>query len=143
MKEVITKKDKSKDKELRFVTKCDNCGVSFEYSPSDVDMRPCGIPMLFCPVCGESVQGDDTLKEVVTKETVNYPKHFVLHRDSGWAIEPHINKAISDALKDIETYDDVPFVRYDVYDASVIVIRDDDAYEVIVGRNCDSTVVKK
>lgn len=99
--------------------------------------------MLFCPVCCEFVQGDDTLKEVVTKESVNYPTHFVLHRDSGWAIEPQINKAISDALKDIETYSDVPFVRYDVNDASVIVIRDDDAYEVIVGRNCDSTVVKK
>lgn len=141
MKEVITKK--SKNKELRFVTKCDSCGVSFEYSPNDVDMRPCGVPMLFCPVCGEFVQGDDTLKEVVTKESVNYPKHFVLHRDSVWAIEPQINKAISDALKDIETYNDVPFVRYDVNDTSVIVIRDDDAYEVIVGRNCDSTVVKK
>nr|DAI08161.1 MAG TPA: Transcription initiation factor IIE, alpha FINGER, Transcription [Caudoviricetes sp.] len=141
MKEVITKK--SKNKELKFVAKCDSCGVSFEYSPNDVDMRPCGAPMLFCPVCGEFVQGDDTLKEVVTKESVNYPNHFVLHRDSGWAIAPQINKAISDALKDIETYNDVPFVRYDVNDTSVIVIRDDDAYEVIVGRNCDSTVVKK
>lgn len=141
MKEIITKKDKNKV--LKFVSKCDNCGVSFEYSSNDIDMQPSGTPMMFCPVCGEFVQGDDALKEVVTKETVNYPKHFVLHRDSGWAIEPQINKAISDALKDIETYNDVPFVRYDVNDTSVIVIRDDDAYEVIVGRNCDSTVVKK
>ena len=141
MKEVITKKDKSK--ELKFVAKCDNCGVSFEYSPNDVDMQPCGTPILFCPVCGEFVKGDDTLKEVVTKETVEYPKHFVLHRDDGWATDSQINKAISDALKDIEIYDDVPFVRYDVKDTSVIVIRDDDAYEVIVGRHCDSTVVTK
>lgn len=141
MKEVITKKDKSK--ELKFVAKCDNCGVSFEYSPNDVDMQPCGTPILFCPVCNEFVEGDDTLKEVVTKETVEYPKHFVLHRDDGWATDSQINKAISDALKDIEIYDDVAFVRYDVKDTSVIVIRNDDAYEVIVGRHCDSTVVKK
>lgn len=141
MKEVITKKDKNK--ELKFVAKCDNCGVSFEYSPNDVDMRPCGTPLLFCPVCSEFVQGDDALKEVVTKENVNYPKHFVLRRDNGWSSDAQINKAISDALKHIETYNDVPFVRYDVEDTSVIVIRDDDAYEVIVGRNCDSTVVKK
>lgn len=141
MKEVITKKDKHNTP--KFAAKCDNCGVSFEYSPNDVDMQPCGNPMLFCPVCGEFVSGDDTLKEVVTKETVNYPKHFVLHRDGARAIEPQINKAISDALKDIEEYTDVPFVRYNVNDASVIVIRNDDAYEVIVGRNCDSTVVKK
>lgn len=141
MKDVITKKDKSK--ELKFVAKCDNCGVSFEYSPNDVDMQPCGTPILFCPVCNEFVEGDDTLKEVVTKETVEYPKHFVLHRDDGWATDSQINKAISDALKDIEIYDDAPFVRYDVKDTSVIVIRDDDAYEVIVGRHCDSTVVKK
>lgn len=141
MKEVITKKDKIK--ELKFVAKCDTCGDSFEYSPNDVDMQPCGTPMLVCPVCGEFVRGDDTLKEVVTKETVEYPKHFILHRDDGWATDSQINKAISDALKDIEIYDDVPFVRYVVKDTSVIVIRDDDAYEVIVGRNCDSTVVKK
>lgn len=141
MKDVITKKDKSK--ELKFVAKCDNCGVSFEYSPNDVDMQPCGTPILFCPVCDEFVEGDDTLKEVVTKETVEYPKHFVLRRDDGWATDSQINKAISDALKDIETYEDAPFVRYDVKDTSVIVIRDDDAYEVIVGRHCDSTVVKK
>lgn len=141
MKEVITKKYKSK--ELKFVAKCDNCGVSFEYSPNDVDMQPCGTPILFCPVCNEFVEGDDTLKEVVTKETVEYPKHFVLHRDDGWATDSQINKAISDALKDIETYEDAPFVRYNVKDTSVIVIRDDDAYEVIVGRHCDSTVVKK
>ena len=141
MKEVITKK--SKDKELKFVAKCDSCGVSFEYSPNDVDMRPCGVPMLFCPVCGEFVKGDDSLKEVVTKETVAYPKHFILHRDDVWATDSQINEAISDALKDIKIYDDVPFVRYDVKDTSVIVIRGDDAYEVIVGRHCDSTIVKK
>lgn len=141
MKAVITKKDKNKA--LKFVSKCDNCGVSFEYSPNDVDMQPCGTPILFCPVCGEFVQGDDTLKEVVTKETVNYPKHFAHRSDNGWATESQINQAISDALKHIETYNDVPFVRYDVNDTSVIVIRDDDAYEVIVGKNCDSTVVKK
>ena len=141
MKEVITNKYKSK--ELKFVAKCDTCGVSFEYSPNDVDMQPCGTPMLACPVCGEFVRGDDTLKEVVTKETVEYPKHFVLHRDYEWATDSQINKAISDALKDIEIYEDVPFVRYDVKDTSVIVIRGDDAYEVIVGRHCDSTVVKK
>lgn len=38
MKEVITKK--SKYKEVKFVAKCDSCGVLFEYSPNDVDMRP-------------------------------------------------------------------------------------------------------
>lgn len=141
MKEVITKKDKNKSP--KFVAKCDNCGVSFEYSPTDVDVRPLGEPKLFCPVCGESVSGDDSLKEVLTKENVNYPRHFILHRDNGWAIEPQINKAISDALRDIETYTDAAFVRYDVNDASVIVIRNDDAYEVIVGRNCDFTEVKK
>ena len=66
-----------------------------------------------------------------------------MHRDDVWATDSQINEAISDALKDIKIYDDVPFVRYDVKDTSVIVIRGDDAYEVIVGRQCDSTVVKK
>lgn len=74
---------------------------------------------------------------------MNYPKHFVHRSDNGWATESQINQAISDALEHIETYNDVHFVRYDVEDTSVIVIRDDDAYEVIVGKNCDSTVVKK
>ena len=78
LKDNYTKfKDESIQDAYPRVIVCEECGSELEYEKSDLTIGCYGLAVLHCPLCGrDNMLDDDENSIILTKDNVEFPKHF-------------------------------------------------------------------
>lgn len=82
---------------------CENCGSELEIEENDVKIGFAGMAYIDCPVCNkQSFLYMDELDETVTKDTLEFPKHFYHFGESEDVVRitpEEIKQRINEAIK--------------------------------------------
>ena len=133
---ILTEKDET-------VKTCEECGVQFAYTESDVQYGEYGCPYIICPRCKTEVDLDDHKSEYITLDTVEYPRHFSSFAGGVKISDEECEKFVKEVCRFLKSSGEGEPVIVGTGNTLVIGINMEDEHRIIVAKNYESLSLDK
>lgn len=141
------KSKKESNKATRSVIcECDKCGSELEVFQEDTHIGWLGAAFVTCPCCGKETMIDDLNGITLTKDNIEFPKHF-LRTNSNTVLyeipDEKITESISDGIEFLRKHKEESYYIASLGDTEIAIYKvyDEQEYYISVSKDKYSTYV--
>lgn len=117
---------------------CDNCNSVFEINEDDINIDRFEDRYVCCPCCNNKVWID-----YVTKDNIEFPKHFSCFKNGVDIKDNTINNWIKDSIKWLEENPNEPYRYIGTGNSIMIIFNHNDEYYIVVAKNYFDVTIDK